>query len=587
MKKKDFVNLVTTAVSYNGYSILKSELTGQQLALIKKELTVKPMVVEGYGNDNPEPFYLFNETKNKIYIPRFFGQKKIGMPAKNRLFKGKTISKKFNGSLREYQTKIVNSWKKHADKLGGGIISVGPGRGKTVMAIYIIAMMKKKTLILVHTSDLLTQWIERINEYLPTAEVGIIRGKKIEVMGKDVVIGMIHSISSPKKDEEYPLEMFKEFGMVIIDECHHVGAKMFSRCLKKTAFTYTLGLSATPNRQDGLTKVFKHYLGDICYKDNSIQKTAEELKMNHLPDADVHIYEYINADDKYDKVILNYKKKPNTVTMETNLSSFQPRTDFIISLLPNLVAQNRRIIILTSRRDQIADFIEKISLLSIGTVGPYVGGMKPDLLLESKKKQILVATYSMAEEGFDHQVLDTLIMATPKKKIEQCTGRIMRKKKNERVNIPLIIDIADQFSNFTNWNMQRFKFYKNKNYRISVSRVMDNLNDYISNDSLPNSENSNNSEQYIQNLRTNVNNKENILSIKSNIWTPPTTNNTIDSVINNTSSILNTDTNIDTNTDTDTNKDTNSNTKGKNKKKYKSKYSKVNQEPEDEEYDLS
>ena len=90
---------------------------------------------------------------------------------------------------------------------------------------------------------------------------------------------------------------------------------------QKTAFTYTLGLSATPNRQDGLTKVFKHYLGDICYKDDSIQKTAEELQMNHLPDADVHIYEYINADDKYDKVILNYKK-PNTVTMETNLSVF-------------------------------------------------------------------------------------------------------------------------------------------------------------------------------------------------------------------------------------------------------------------------
>ena len=105
------------------------------------------MVVEGYGNDNPEPFYLFNETKTKIYILRFL-DKKIGMPAKNRLFKGKTINKNFNGSLREYQTKIVNSWKKHADKLGGGIISVGPGRGKTVMAIYIIAMMKKRHLFL-------------------------------------------------------------------------------------------------------------------------------------------------------------------------------------------------------------------------------------------------------------------------------------------------------------------------------------------------------------------------------------------------------------------------------------------------------
>ena len=579
MKKKDFENVVNTAVSYNGFSILKSDLTEEKIETIKKALTVVPKVVEGYGNDNPEPFYLFQENKNKIYLPRFFGQKKIGNPTKNKLFKGKSINCPFNGTMREYQQKIIKSWKEHANKSGGGIISVGPGRGKTVMAIYIMSIMKKKTLILVHTSDLLNQWVERVTQYLPTAQIGIIRGKKIEVMQKDIVIGMIHSLSNPKKDEEYPLEMFKEFGMVVIDECHHVGAKMFSRCLKKTAFMYTLGLSATPDRQDGLTKVFKYYLGDICYNDTAIEKTSDELKLDHLPDADVHIYEYLNSDDKYDKLILNYKKMPNTVTMETNISKYQSRTDFIISLLPNLVSQNRRIIILSSRRDQIADFIEKISLLGIASVGPYVGGMKADLLLESKKKQILVATYAMAEEGFDHQILDTLIMATPKKKIEQCTGRIMRKKKNERVNIPLIIDIADQFSNFVNWNKQRLKFYKEKNYRLSVSRVNDNLNEYTNVDNLDTSENAN---QYIENLRTNVNNKGNILSVKSNMWNAP--KNTSQNSTNNTN--CTNDTNR-TNGTNDTNEIDN-NSKNKNKKKSKSKYLKKNiSNSNDIDYDLS
>ena len=100
--------------------------------------------------------------------------------------------------------------------------------------------------------------------------------------------------------------------------------------------------------------------------------------------------------------------------------------------------------------------------------------MKVSQLNESKTKQILVATYSMAEEGFDCKALDTLIMATPKRRIEQCSGRIMRKKKNERIHIPLVIDIADMFSNFKNWNGQRLKQYQKKNYRLTYYNVDDN-----------------------------------------------------------------------------------------------------------------
>ena len=262
---------------------------------------------------------------------------------------------------------------------------------------------------------------------------------------------MVQSLSNPAKDAEYPPELFAEFGMVVIDECHHIGARMFSRCLRKCAFKYTMGLSATPDRQDGLTKVFKYYLGDICYKDDAIQKTAEERLLDHIPDAKCIVYRYNSTSLSYCKEVLNYQRKPNTVIMEGNIANYAPRMEYILGLLPPLIAEGRKIIILTSRRDHIAEFIDKITARNIASVGPYVGGMKQAQLNDTKTKQILVATYNMAAEGFDCQALDTLIMATPKREIEQCTGRIMRKKKNDRVHTPLIIDIADEFSNFKAW----------------------------------------------------------------------------------------------------------------------------------------
>jgi superfamily II DNA or RNA helicase len=465
--KLNYDNIKTKKISWKGYSLLKSELTKKQLDKIKKDLTVIPKVVPGYGTDTPDSFIIYSENKDKIYIPKHYGFKKLGKPNKDALFKGEKINCKFKGDLREYQLNIMNHYHEHRDKYQGGIISVGAGRGKTVMAIYEIAKIGLKTLILVHTSVLYNQWKERLNEYLPDAKIGFIQGKNICIMGKDVVIAMIQSLSNPKKDIEYPKEIFKDFGFLIVDECHHMGAKMFCRCLKKTMFKYCLGLSATPKRNDGLSKVFKYFLGDICFKDNSIQKTDEEKLLDHIPDANVRVYRFLYDDDKYNNIILNYQNKPNTITMETNISKFMPRTEFIISLLSSLISEGRKILILTSRREHIVDLLMKIEENKIASCGAYVGGMKEKELDESKKKDILVATYAMAEEGFDCQSLDTLIMSTPKKNLEQCVGRILRKRKNTRINIPLIIDILDDFSSFSNWYNIRLKHYKLKNYMIT------------------------------------------------------------------------------------------------------------------------
>jgi superfamily II DNA or RNA helicase len=466
-----FTGLTSTTISEKGYGILKAELSLEQLEKIKLDLEVCPKVVPGYGPEEQQPFILYEEQADWIYVPRFYGIRRIAKPKMSVLLPGKSINITFAGSLRQYQRDILSAWDEHATKYGGGIISVGPGRGKTVMAIAKIAELKLKTLILVFNSDLLTQWEERIREYTPDARIGVIRGKKLAIIDKDIVIGMVQSLSNPAKDAEYPPELFAEFGMVVIDECHHIGARMFSRCLRKCAFKYTMGLSATPDRQDGLTKVFKFYLGDICFKDAGIQKTEEERLLDHLPDAEVRVYRYHNPAIKYSRELLNFQKRPNVVLMESNIANYTPRTNFILGLVPALINEGRKVIILTSRRDHIAEFLEKITAKNLGTVGPYVGGMKPEQLAESKTKQILVATYDMAEEGFDCQELDTLIMATPKRRIEQCTGRIMRKKKNDRMHIPLIIDIGDEFSTFTNWTRERCKFYKDKNYKMAEYNV--------------------------------------------------------------------------------------------------------------------
>jgi len=320
LKPTLFKNVTGKGISYNGYSIKKDELTPEILDKIRDTLTVAPSTCPGYGDDEKDPFKIYQENKTKIYVPRAFGYSHMGIPAKNKLYPGIPITCEFTGSLRPYQEAVLEAWDKTAAKCGGGgIISIGAGRGKTVTAIAKIARLGVKTLVLVHTSDLLSQWVERLQEYLPTAEIGIIKGKKTQVMGKDVVIGSIQSLSNPRKDAEYPLELFKDFGFVIIDECHHIGARMFSRCLRKSAFRYMMGLTATPDREDGLTKVFKYYIGDICFKDTGIQKTKEERLMDHVPDADVWVYEYQNYDPTYCKEILNYQKKPNVILMETEI----------------------------------------------------------------------------------------------------------------------------------------------------------------------------------------------------------------------------------------------------------------------------
>ena len=124
---------------------------------------------------------------------------------------------------------------KAAHEKGGGLLEIHTGAGKTVMGLNIISQLKKKTLIIVHKEFLLRQWIERIEQFLPNAKVGKIQGEVIDIENKDIVIGMLQSLSM----KDYPKSIFDSFGLSVYDECHHIGAEVFSRVLFKVVTKYS------------------------------------------------------------------------------------------------------------------------------------------------------------------------------------------------------------------------------------------------------------------------------------------------------------------------------------------------------------
>jgi superfamily II DNA or RNA helicase len=469
-----------TKLSISGYEIDTSGLHVDQIASIKKDLSILPKVCPGYGDDDPDPYLLFQEHGTIISVPIHYGISRWGIPPQHDKTSVQPGNMIFASPLRDYQIEIIDTYMKaiSGKSAGGGIISVGCGRGKTVMALNIASRLNLKTLILVHKEFLANQWRERALQFMPGVRLGTIQGKMFDVQDKDLVIGMIQSLSDARKDADYPIEIFKQFGLVIADECHHLGARQFSRVLQKWCIPYTLGLSATPKRGDSCEKVFHHYLGDFVYKD------SVTAIIGGTPDALVRRYEYRFNSAAYCREMTNFKGKPNVVGMEGNITKCLKRTKFVVdNIIPDLIDAGRKILILSSRLEHI-DTIKKLLEDKIAAkqtlgewqntaVGLYLGGMKQRDLDTSATKQILIATYVMAEEAFDCPTLNTLIMMTPKKNIEQAVGRIMRQKKEDRLMMPLVVDIVDLFSSFHKWSSMRRRFYNKKRYIVENYAVND------------------------------------------------------------------------------------------------------------------
>ncbi len=328
----------------------------------------------------------------------------------------------------------------------------------TVCALYIIATLKKKALIVVHKDFLLNQWKERIDQFLPSAKVGLIKAKTCDVDGKDIVIGSLQSLSM----KTYDAAVFDGFGLICVDECHRTGAEVFSRVYKRINVRYSLGLSATVNRKDGLSKVFKWHIGGIVYK-GSKRKDAVQVYIEHFD----------HPSEKYSKEVLMYNGSVNMSRMINNICDFQPRVAYLVGRIREIVANEpkRKILVLSDRRkhlEAIKDCLDCLDCQDDITSGFYYGGMKPSDLKESEEQQVLLATYAFCAEGLDVPKLDTLILGSPKSDIVQSLGRILREKERDRLHVPMVIDIVDSFSIFPSQAAKRMKYYKNQKYEVHV-----------------------------------------------------------------------------------------------------------------------
>ena len=396
-----------------GYCIFKENLTIKELEDLRNNLMMAPYIPKSPAN--PEKFPVYRESIKKMYIPRFYGISVYGLPDETRLEEPDKSNMKFMGELRPYQNNIVSTYHKGLEK-GGGLLEVPCGRGKTVCALKIAADIGLKTIVIVHKGFLLNQWIERIQQFIPNAKVGKIQGKVIDVEGKDIVIGMLQSLSM----KEYPEELFSSFGLTIVDEVHHIAAEVFVRSLFKIVTKYVLGLSATMNRKDGLTKVFKMFLGEILYKEK------REGNDNVL----VKAITYKSTDDEFNEVKYDYRGNPVYSTMISKLCTYNPRSEFIIKVITDIYNENteQQIMILAHNKNLLKYLHDAIDSRNIAPVGYYIGGMKESELKKSELKKIIIGTYAMASEALDIKTLTTLVMATPKTDITQAVGRILRTK---------------------------------------------------------------------------------------------------------------------------------------------------------------
>lgn len=444
-----------------GYTISKTVLSPADYEFLKKDLFVKPEVFgANYGPaDGSSQFPVYRENEKKIYLPRFYGIRRYGLPPKSEIQTGDNINVMFSKSLRDYQNDIVGIYGNYVStpictgsqqQGSGGILEVHCGAGKTVMALKIISDLKKKTLIIVHKEFLMNQWIERIEEFLPGSRIGKIQGPVCDIQDKDIVIGMVQTLY----DKEFPAGTFDSFGLTIIDEVHRIGSEQFSKTLFKTITPYMLGISATVDRKDNLTRILYMFIGEKIYE--SQRKNDDAVCVRAI--------EYQTGDSQFNEVEMDFRGNTKYSSMIVKLCEYGPRSDFIVRVLKDLIDEdgNSQIMVLCHNRSLLSYLHSAIEYRKFATVGFYVGGMKQAALQETESKNIVLATYAMAAEALDIKTLSTLVMVTPKTDIVQSVGRILRVKHEN----PIIVDIVDKHDVFQNQWTQRRRFYKKSNYRI-------------------------------------------------------------------------------------------------------------------------
>ena len=441
-----------------GYAIKKSFLSVDQIKQLRSELTVAPKVLDKFQR-GVKTFPIYYESKTRFYVPRHWGKKSFGEPEATTVLEGLDLPAEivFRTTFppHDFQREIMTAF---LEKGANGLICVPCGYGKTFMALNLAVQLKKRFLIIVDKEFLMNQWKTEIENFIEGARVGILQATKVQMDSTkyDITICMIQTICR----HEFPDGFFDEYGLTIFDECHHLGASYFSKALLKIQTSYLLGLSATSDREDGLSRVFEYHLGEAVYK-NTLRAPDKE--------AVVKAVWFDSEDPVYTELPVNWRGEVVTAKLLNQVAEFEPRNNKIMECLDAYILDPDRYILLISDRISQLEWFDTAIRTAYPTckVGFYIGGIKQKILdANADTCKILLATYQMTAEGFSVKKLNTIVLATPRKQVEQASGRIFRERIDERKVAPHIIDIIDSHSMLTNRWYIRQRFYKKCEYSI-------------------------------------------------------------------------------------------------------------------------
>jgi superfamily II DNA or RNA helicase len=413
------------AAAVTSMALIKG-IAPEQMETVKKSLTL-------FDRFTGKTLTLYEDAaldNEKLWIPRGMVEKQaLDFPTWKL-----GINYKFLGRLTPDQERVEKEYLNYLKTHNGGIIQADTGLGKTVIALSIIEKLGLRTLIVVPTDHLMKQWIERIEEFTnkDREQVGIIRGAHGFDPLHNVCVGMIHSLCSIDYTPRLP-SFYHYYGLVIYDEVHTLAAETFSETAKKFWCKYTLGLSATPRRKDGMQNVFFWNIGQIC----SVLKRG---KIN----AQVIVLKYPGRDAYHDG-------QRNLGGYITQLSRIPQRNSMILDCITTTYEKSREVLVLSDRINQLKNLKTELRHLGVDC-GLWTNTVK------EKDKKVLLATYGSAGLGADIPRLNTLILATPRADIEQSVGRILRTDDHEKP--PTIIDIVDSCSATpVKWFNERRRYY--------------------------------------------------------------------------------------------------------------------------------
>jgi len=365
---------------------------------------------------------------------------------------GQKVTAKFIGALRKDQKTAVRALLKHEV----GVLCAPTAFGKTVTAAALIARRKVSTLVLVHRTELLRQWQERLMGFLelPKGSLGVIGGGKRKPSGK-IDIAVMQSLSR-REDLGTVLD---QYGQIIVDECHHLSAFSFEAILKQAKARYVVGLTATPIRRDGHQPIIFMQCGPIRHSAARPESSPATLevwpKVLAAPDipSEAQIQEVFRI-----------------------LANDTRRNQLIVADVLTAYREGRKVLVLTERTDHlhilqeaIINDIERCFVLHGRLSKKQRTAVFTALdILDETVSRVILATGRLIGEGFDHPPLDTMVLAMPiswKGTLQQYAGRLHREHADKQD--VRIYDYAetDQPQLARMWN-KRQHGYKAMGYRV-------------------------------------------------------------------------------------------------------------------------